>query len=103
MCMHKRYVRCKANTAQSIVQATEAECHHPSVSTESQAVPLPPAGVLSSKKRSRQVKTPFDASQTEYVKIPSAAKRPCVETMTERQKEVLARQKAGRFCMSSAS
>ncbi|KAL0042896.1 hypothetical protein WJX79_003013 [Trebouxia sp. C0005] len=52
-------------------------------------------GMLSSKKRSRQLKTPFDASQTEYVKIPSAVKRPCVEAMTDRQKEVLARQKAG--------
>ncbi|KAL0048469.1 hypothetical protein WJX82_004043 [Trebouxia sp. C0006] len=52
-------------------------------------------GMLSSKKRSRQVKAPFEPSQTEYVKIPSAVKRPCVEAMTDRQKEVLARQKAG--------
>ncbi|KAL0020037.1 hypothetical protein WJX77_006418 [Trebouxia sp. C0004] len=56
--------------------------------------PLNP-GMLSSKKRSRQAKTPFDESQTEYVKIPSAVKRPCVDAMTDRQKEVLARQKAG--------
>ncbi len=60
-------------------------------------MPVPLAGMLSSKKRSRQLKSPFDASQTEYVKIPSAVKRPCVEAMTDRQKEVLARQKAGRF------
>lgn len=60
-------------------------------------MPMPLAGMLSSKKRSRQVKTPFDGSQTEYVKIPSAVKRPCVEAMTDRQKEVLAGQKAGRF------
>ena len=70
---------------------------------EAQAVPVPLAGMLSSKKRSRQVKAPFDASQTEYVKIPSAVKRPCVEAMTDRQKEVLARQKAGRFRIISAS
>ena len=55
----------------------------------------PAAGMLSSKKRSRQLKSPYDASQTEYVKIPSAVKRPCVGIMTDRQKEVLARQKAG--------
>ena len=81
----------------------EAECHDPSVPMEAQAVPVPHAGMLSSKKRSRQVKAPFDASQTEYVKIPSAVKRPCVEAMTDRQKEVLARQKAGRFRIMSAS
>lgn len=55
----------------------------------------PAVGMLSSKKRSRQLKSPYDASQTEYVKIPSAVKRPCVGIMTDRQKEVLARQKAG--------
>lgn len=55
----------------------------------------PAAGMLSSKKRSRQLKSPYEASQTEYVKIPSAVKRPCVGIMTDRQKEVLARQKAG--------
>ena len=102
-CMHKRSVRWKANTAQRIVQVTEAECHHPSVPMEGQAVHVPPAGMLSSKKRSRQVKAPFEPSQTEYVKIPSAVKRPCLEAMTDRQKEVLARQKAGRFRMFSAS
>ena len=92
----------KTNTAQRTVQATEAECQLPSVPMEGQAVIMPLAGMLSSKKRSRQLKTPFDASQTEYVKIPSAVKRPCVEAMTDRQKEVLARQKAGRshtFCI----
>ena len=54
------------------------------------------AGFLSSKKRVRHVKSPFDESQTEYVKIPSAVKRPCTGVMTDRQKEVLARQKAGK-------
>ena len=81
------------------MQAAEVECHHSSVPMEGQAVHVPLAGMLSSKKRSRQVKAPFDASQTEYVKIPSAVKRPCVEIMTDRQKEVLARQKAGRLRM----
>ena len=48
------------------------------------------SGLASKKRHSR---SPFDESQTEYVKIPSAVKRPCV--LTDRQKEVLARQKAG--------
>ena len=48
------------------------------------------SGLASKKQQSR---SPFDESQTEYVKIPSAVKRPCV--LTDRQKEVLARQKAG--------
>ena len=46
---------------------------------------------LASKKRNSR--SPFDESQTEYVKIHSSVKRPCV--LTDRQKEVLARQKAG--------
>ena len=58
------------------------------------------AGFLSSKKRARHMKSPFDESQTEYVKIPSAVKRPCAGVMTDRQKEVLARQKAGKSASS---
>lgn len=48
------------------------------------------SGLASKKRHSR---SPFDESQTEYVKIFSAVKRPCV--LTDRQKEVLARQKVG--------
>ena len=48
------------------------------------------SGSASKKRQSRSL---FDESQTEYVKIPSAVKRPCV--LTDRQKEVLMRQKAG--------
>ena len=54
-----------------------------------------PAGLLSNKKRGRQLKSPLDDSQTEYVKIASAVMRPCVGVLTDRQKEVLARQRAG--------
>lgn len=41
------------------------------------------------------MRSPFDASQTEYVKIPSTVKRRSVEALTEHQQEVAARQKAG--------
>ena len=53
------------------------------------------ADAASSKKRSRQLRSPFDESQTEYVKIPSTVKRRSVEALTEHQQEVAARQKAG--------
>ena len=54
------------------------------------------SGLASKKRPSR---SPFDESQTEYVKIASAVKRPCV--LTDRQKEVLARQKAGKQLLPS--
>lgn len=59
-----------------------------------------PAEAASSKKRSRQVRSPFDESQTEYVRIPSAVKRRSVEALTEHQQEVAARQKAGKQAAS---
>ena len=49
------------------------------------------SGLASKKRPSR---SPFDESQTEYIKMASAVKRPCF--LTDRQKEVLARQKAGK-------